>query len=202
MSLKEFFNQAILKTVCIDFLRNRGRFENLPYKLKKPFRCQMQKSDDQTLCLDGYNSITVEFSSECREDFEDRYPSCLSIDNLDGPLVCVHEFELKLTHKIDDEHVSEEDGQRVWTDLDVDVSLLVRNMKVITFDNVFQGAAALTRFRHIREDPQIVQHMQFMLHHLMKTAAVKWQESVDMAADFQHLREQILHDSKGKFDQA
>lgn len=44
--------------------------------------------------------------------------------------------------------------------------------------------------------------MQFMLHHLMKTAAVKQQESVDMAADFQNLREHVLHDARRKFDRA
>ena len=180
MSLKEFFNQSVLKTVCIDFLRNRGKFDRLPYKLKKPFRCQMMRgTDEQTVCLDGYNSINVQFSKECREDFEDRYPSCVQIDRLEGPLVSVHEFEMVLSHKIDEEHVSEENGEKVWTDLDVEVALLVHSMKVITFDNVFQGSTALTRFRHVREDAQVAQHKQFMLHHLMKESALKWQKNVD-----------------------
>ena len=99
MSLKEFFNQPILKTAVIDFLRNRADFDTLPYKLKKPFRCQLQKTDS-LYGLDGYNSIRVVFSQACKDEFAHKYPESMKIEELDGTLVVIHKFKLLVENSL------------------------------------------------------------------------------------------------------
>ena len=195
MSLKEFFNQAILKPTVVDFLRNRGDFRTLGAKCKKPFRGQLQRSpDDEVLMSDGYQAIHCQFSPKCRAEFEDRYPSSIKIDELDGTLVCVNAFSLQLEHQLHSgsdvsaaadvgetrEHVAQgafKDtllSRKCWRSTSVKVYLLVDSLKVITFDNVFQGKGTSSS---VADEPQVEQHLRFMAHHLFKERAV------DFAAD-------------------
>jgi len=41
MSIKEFFAFSVLKHTVIEFLKNRGEFDSLAQKYKKPFRGQI-----------------------------------------------------------------------------------------------------------------------------------------------------------------
>ena len=65
----------------------------------------------------------------------------------------IHKFKLLVENSLS--QMSTQDGEQVFDDISCDVSLLIEKMKVITFDNVFQGATALTKARLVKEDPQI-----------------------------------------------
>lgn len=100
---------------------------------------------------DGYNAIECRFSDKCRAEFEDRYPSSIIIDELDGTLVCVNAFSLKLEHELHSDSVTSTVADvshsgafkesllkaKCWRSTSVKVYLLVDSLKVITFDNVF-----------------------------------------------------------------
>lgn len=43
MSVKEFFAYAVIKQTVIEFLKNKGDFEHLNARHKKPFRAHINK---------------------------------------------------------------------------------------------------------------------------------------------------------------
>jgi hypothetical protein len=49
MSVKEFFAFANIKQTVIEFLKNRGDFETLPAKNKKPFRGHINRHHQAAL---------------------------------------------------------------------------------------------------------------------------------------------------------
>lgn len=50
--------------------------------------------------------MSCKFSEKCRSEFEDRYPSSIDLDTLDGTLVCVNSFKLELEHQLSLENAS------------------------------------------------------------------------------------------------
>ena len=56
MSLKEIFSHSVLKPMILEFLRSRADFKVVPNRLKKPFKGQALKIQDQKFGnANGYN---------------------------------------------------------------------------------------------------------------------------------------------------
>jgi len=103
MSIKDFFTIAVLKNSAIEFLKNRAEFDTLSFKYKKPFRGQVLPTDVHSKYTptapgfrisDGSNTIQCTYSDECLRRFEDTYPSCVKITDLNNLVVCVQQFKM------------------------------------------------------------------------------------------------------------
>jgi hypothetical protein len=119
MSVKEFFAYANIKQTVVEFLKNKGDFESLQPKHKKPFRAHINKHLNTTqastnvnmsteafntsieastssagdfFASDGFNSIKCLFSEQCKEQFEHRYPKSLKIFNTVNMLICIQSY--------------------------------------------------------------------------------------------------------------
>ena len=55
MSVKEFFAYANIKQTVVEFLKNKGDFESLQPKHKKPFRAHINKHHSSTATLQAAN---------------------------------------------------------------------------------------------------------------------------------------------------
>ena len=130
MSVKEFFAFSVLKQSVIEFLKNKGDFDALGQKYKKPFRghikvetreksnLQNEKiqyvgpfgnlrpfqsensnkatSDTEYYISDGFHQIKCQFSKNCIDKFQSKYPGSIQIENIVNMLVCVYDYTLIL----------------------------------------------------------------------------------------------------------
>lgn len=114
---------------------------------------------------DGQFSIKCTFSDKCVRDFSDIYPSSLKVHNLSKMLVCVESFSLLLCSKLMQKIGKQ--SQLLDAPLDLEVVLVIEDLRVISFDRVDV---------HLKEniafDEQFRAHLGYVRHHLLKQAFI------------------------------
>lgn len=96
MSIKEYFAIPIIKQKVLDFLKAKGDFEQLHQKHKRSFRAHIAKDSNEYFICDDQHRIKCQFSQQCINKFEERYPSSVKVHDVVNMLVCLYDYTLVL----------------------------------------------------------------------------------------------------------
>lgn len=176
MSIKEYFAIPILKQKVLDFLKAKGDFHQLHSKHKRMFRAHIAEKAGEFYICDDQHQIKCIFTNQCKEKFEQRYPSSVKIYNIANMLVCILEYRLVLRSPdlISGQHkqVNQSNELQISENLklsnNLEVAMEIDDLQVISFDR-FQ----LRQSQLINYDESIRIHINFVTHFLSKKSLLE-----------------------------
>ena len=195
MSVKEFFAFSSIKPTVLEFLKHRADFSGLEARFKKPFRAYINRhssvqqgqrsapqnhTDDEHLVdffvSDGFCSIKCLFSDQCKEMFEQVYPSSVKISTILNMLICIQSFRIEIRAPFalaQPSEISEKQGAQMFENAhynlnmnlvkNMEVVLVVDELRVISFDRFGMKMPSSLAF-----DDQVRSHLNVLRHFLMK----------------------------------
>lgn len=175
MSVKDFFSYPIIKNKVIEFLKAKGDFEYLHAKHKKPFRGFITciEEEKEFYVCDDFNMIKCQYSPQCKEKFEQRYPKSISIYSIYNMLVCLQDYRLIIRDtsdvKLNGESALQKDRiGAMQLGSKIEVIMEIDHLDVISFDRF-----SFKRSPSIQYDEGIRIHTNFLIHYLNKKALVE-----------------------------
>eukprot|EP00347_Sterkiella_histriomuscorum_P010986 403374183 len=176
MSIKEYFAIPILKQKVLDFLKAKGDFQQLHQKHKRSFRAHIAEQDGDYFICDDQHQIKCVFSNQCKEKFEQCYPSSVRIYNIVNMLVCVQEYQLILQSQdleSGQKRVINKPGENSLNEKmrlgnKLEVVMEINELQVISFDRF-----TLRQCQSIDYDESIRIHINFVSHFLSKKSLIE-----------------------------